>query len=140
MALDKNHPDPLYHIGRLLGVFEVVMRRARQEAVNAINPHTFGAVCRNPALYLPKIRHEVDRHLKASWARTGNGGAWRDLPDYVAQVIAEIDASIDAYPSQLSVEQQGVLQIGYFHQVGVMAHGPKPKPPALAIVQQGDAA
>lgn len=108
MALDRSNNEPGYRLGRLLAVLE----RLQADAINTPNAtivdRYFGAASATPAVVFPRLMKLAQHHLAKS-ARTD----WfqRQLQD----VIDGIDVA-NAFPSTLSMTQQGLFSIGYYHQ------------------------
>lgn len=108
MALDPNNMEHGYRLGRLFAVLE----RLQGDAINSPNAtivdRYFGAACATPAVVFPRLmkmaQHHASKSVRGDWFQ-------RQIQD----VVNGLDAD-NAFPSTLSLEQQGLFSIGYYHQ------------------------
>jgi len=109
VSLDPNCTNIGYLLGRLFAVLE----KAQQDALPGINAtikdRFFGAASATPRAVFPQLIRLAQHHI--SKAEYG----------YVAdRLLAKISEKIDAcgvgFPAHLSLENQGMFALGYYHQ------------------------
>ncbi len=108
VALEAEHEEPAYHCGRLLAVLESVQRAALGPSVNAtIVDRYYGAASATPAVVFGSLLRGAQPHLaKLEGARRGG----------LQNRIMEVCERIDGFPRTLSLEQQALFSLGYYHQ------------------------
>lgn len=112
MALDTARTDAPYLLGRLFAVLE----RAQQEAVPGANAtirdRFIGAASATPARVFPVLLKGADNHLaKLRKLKEKEGTShWLD------RQVQDICAEIADFPLTLPTPEQGVFQLGYYHQ------------------------
>ena len=107
VALEPEHPSPAYHCGRLLAVLEQVQRAALPNLNATIVDRYYGAASSTPAVVFGSLLRGAQPHLsKLDGARRGA----------LQNRIADTCAQIDGFPKTLSLEQQALFSLGYYHQ------------------------
>lgn len=112
MSLNKEHPSPAYQLGRLFAILVKVQRKAIGENINApIKDKFFGSASATPALVFPLLIRNAQNHI-SKVAKEVKGLAF-----YYDKLIMEITDRIEnAFPQTLSLEEQGLFALGYYHQ------------------------
>ncbi len=107
VALEPEHPSPAYHCGRLLSVLEAVQRAALPNVNATIVDRYYGAASTTPAVVFGPLLRGAQPHLsKLDGPRRGG----------LQNRIAEVCAQIGGFPKTLSLEQQALFSLGYYHQ------------------------
>jgi CRISPR-associated protein Csd1 len=115
--------------GRLLAVLDHIHNQAH-EGKSASSPATrlYGAASKTPALAFPQlcqlVRHHLDKLSKYDRDRFQDGvpaakraDGEEDDFDGLTDVVAQLkEAAGGAFPRMLSLEEQGVFAIGFYHQ------------------------
>ncbi|HOK67605.1 MAG TPA: type I-C CRISPR-associated protein Cas8c/Csd1 [Anaerohalosphaeraceae bacterium] len=105
MALDKENKNPAYLLGRLFAVLEKVQQDASPGINTTIKDRFWGAASATPKVVFPQLLRLAQHHLeKAEYGRM------RD------KQIEEILADLSDFPAHLSLDEQGLFAIGYYHQ------------------------
>lgn len=106
MALDKENKNTAYLLGRLFAVLEKAQQDALGQNINAtIKDRFFGSASATPAAVFPQLLRLAQHHVeKAEYGKS------RD------KQIEEIICDITDFPAHLSLDQQGLFAIGYYHQ------------------------
>jgi CRISPR-associated protein Csd1 len=105
MALDKESTNVAYRLGRLFAVLEKVQLDAVPGANTTIKDRFYGSASSTPRVVFPQLLRLAQHHIqKAEYGR------WTD------RVIEEIMGGISEFPSHLSLDNQGLFAIGYYHQ------------------------
>ena len=97
-----------YRLGRLLAVLEAVQQKANPNINTTIKDRYFNSGCATPALVFPTLLRLAQSHL----SKIGGGAAV-----YYDKMITELLGDVtQSYPPRLSLQDQGIFQIGYYHQ------------------------
>jgi len=105
MSLDPQRPEPAYRLGRLFALLEKAQKDAVPGANTTIKDRFFGAASATPRAVFPQLLRTAQHHLgKAEY-----GG-------YTDKLIAEVVEDLATFPAHLSLEDQGLFTIGYYHQ------------------------
>ncbi len=109
VALEKDHPDEAYHLGRLFAALEKTQEDATDGKLNStIKDRYFGAASATPASVFPRLLRLHQHHMN----KLENAG----LRVNREKLIGEICGHISRFPSHLSLEKQGLFYIAYYHQ------------------------
>lgn len=106
MSLDCERREPAYRLGRLFALLE----KAQKDATNptaTIRDRFFGAASATPAAVFPQLLRLGQHHISNPKAEYGG---------YTDKLIAEVVDGIDELPKHLSLEEQGIFTLGYYHQ------------------------
>ena len=106
MSLDIERREPAYRLGRLFALLE----KAQKDATNpvaTIRDRYFGAASATPAAVFPQLLRLGQHHISNPRA---------EYAGYTDRLIAEVVDGIDRLPKHLSLEEQGLFTIGYYHQ------------------------
>ncbi len=108
MELNENTLYAPYLMGRLFSVLEALQQRANPGITATIRDRFFNSACATPAVVFPQLIKLAQAHLKK--LDTG-------IRIYFDRQIGEITSKLGAeYPRSLSLYDQGVFQLGYYHQ------------------------
>lgn len=107
MALDPDRPEPAYHLGRLFAEFEKTQEDALPGINDTIKDRYFGAASSTPASVFPRLIRMNQHHL---------GKLEKGNRTYHDRRIQEIASKVDGFSSHLSIVDQGLFAIGYYHQ------------------------
>ena len=109
MSLDKDNPDIGYRLGRLFAVLE----RIQQVAINptaTIRDRFYASASATPAAVFGNLMRLAGHHLsKLDSDKKG-------LRVWLERQLEEIMSGIPKFPAHLSLEEQGMFAIGYYHQ------------------------
>jgi CRISPR-associated protein Csd1 len=125
VELDPNHADPAYQCGRLLAVLAEIQRNAIGKA--ALVDRFYGTASSAPAAVFGRLLRGAQPHLSK---------LERDKPTVARALqrrLEEITAHLRQFPRTLSLEQQGLFALGFYHQ---RAHD---RAQMLAAVEQKNA-
>ncbi|GAB4316432.1 MAG: type I-C CRISPR-associated protein Cas8c/Csd1 [Candidatus Zixiibacteriota bacterium] len=105
MGLDKDNKNDAYLLGRLFAVLECAQKDAIRGANATIRDRYYSSASATPRAVFPQLLRLAQHHIsKAKYGRH------RD------KQIEEIVGDIPEFPAHLSLEQQGLFAIGYYHQ------------------------
>jgi CRISPR-associated protein Csd1 len=98
-----------YLLGRLFAVLEGLQQAANPGINTTIRDRFFNSACATPGVVFPQLIKLAQAHLKKL-----DGG----LSVYYNRQLGDILSRFDAdYPTRLSLYDQGIFQLGYYHQV-----------------------
>jgi CRISPR-associated protein Csd1 len=108
MALDSDRADPAYRLGRLFAALEKTQRDALGENLNkTIRDGFYSSASATPGSVFPRLLRTYQHHLaKLEGGRRVNR----------ERLVQDILAPMDGFPGQLSLADQGLFAIGYYHQ------------------------
>jgi CRISPR-associated protein Csd1 len=110
VSLDSQRPDPAYRLGRLLAALEKVQQDALGDVNATLVDRYYGSASATPAAVFPTLVRRAQHHL---------GKLRRDKPGLSVsreRLIQEIVADLAGYPRTLSLEDQGLFSLGFYHQ------------------------
>lgn len=108
MALNESYTHPAYVLGRLFAWLEKAQTEAIGKEVNAtIKDRYFTSACAAPASVFPVLLRLSQHHL----AKAEYGG---HLERKIQELLNLLDAG--PFPSRLTLEEQGIFVLGYYHQ------------------------
>lgn len=105
MALDKEQRNAGYLLGRLFAVLEKAQKDAIPGANTTIKDRFYGSASSTPSVVFPQLLRLAQHHIQKSQY----GGI-------IEKAIEEITTSVQAFPTHLSLEDQGMFALGYYHQ------------------------
>ena len=108
VSLDPEYPDPAYHMGRLFAELEKSQKDALDISKNTIKDRFFGAASATPGSVFPRLIRMNQHHL----GKLDPAGK-----TYHEKRIQEICQKLDLFPNHLSLQQQGLFALGYYHQL-----------------------
>lgn len=97
-----------YLLGRLFAVLEDLQKEANPGINATIRDRYFSSASATPAVVFPTLIRLAQAHLKKVDEK------WERMFDaQIGQILAKMD---EEYPSRLNLQEQGVFQLGYYHQ------------------------
>lgn len=106
--LDENTTYVPYLLGRLFAVLEGLQQAANPGINATIRDRYFNSACATPAVVFPQLVKLAQAHLKKL-----NAGSRiyydKQIGDITGQIAQE-------YPARLDLRDQGIFQLGYYHQ------------------------
>jgi CRISPR-associated protein Csd1 len=116
--LNKEHPEPAYHCGRLLSMLASLQREALGDVGAGVVQRYYMAASQTPGLTIGRLMGNAKNHLgKVSSERP-------KLAFWYEEQIAEIMSRIKDYiPRTLDLEQQTIFALGYYQQIAANRAG-----------------
>lgn len=109
MALNPDRPEPSYQLGRLFAVLEKTQSDAFKGSLNAtIKDRFFSAASATPATVFPRLIRLNQHHSSKLETKSYQVNAEKRMQ--------EIMAKLESFPAHLSMAEQGLFAIGYYHQ------------------------
>lgn len=108
MGLNENSENVAYTLGREFAVLEAVQEAANPEINATIKDRYFNAACATPASIFPILFKLKNSHTR----KMNNKG--KEI--YYETMLGDLQERITGYPKRLSLEDQGMFILGYYHQ------------------------
>ena len=109
IMLDLTNTDPAYLLGRLFSALEKTQEDALGNLNAGIRDRFYSSASATPAAVFPRLLRTYQHHLSGL-----NGGAKVNRERLIQEIISSVAAS--GFPNQLSLKNQGIFAIGYYHQ------------------------
>jgi CRISPR-associated protein Csd1 len=104
-----------YHCGRLLAQLERIQETALGKDVNAtLIDRYYGAASTTPGKVFGGLIKDAQSHL--SRIRKDKRGAYEALQQKVEEILCNISPESDKLPNNLTMQQQSIFSLGYYHQ------------------------
>jgi CRISPR-associated protein Csd1 len=114
--LDKQQTDPAYLCGRLLAVLARAQAQTTKPGAGVVD-RFYGAASSTPAAVFGALLRSAQHHLAKREA------------SYLSRDIEEICAKLGTFPRTLSLQEQGLFALGFYHQRQAF-FSPRTTPPA----------
>ncbi len=109
MALNEQSTIPAYLLGRLFAVLEKVQGEAIGSVNASIKDRYFTSACASPGTVFPTLLRLSQHHIaKAEYGYASD----RRIQD----ILNLLDVDSNPIPSRLTLDEQGVFILGYYHQ------------------------
>lgn len=109
MSLNEQSTRPAYVLGRLFAVLEKVQQEAVGDVNASIKDRYFTSACASPASVFPILLRLSQHHIsKAEY------GYARDKR--IEAILNKLEVEKNPIPSRLSLDDQGVFILGYYHE------------------------
>ena len=105
VALNENSTNTGYHLGRLFSVLEKLQKDAGN---TGLRERYFASASTNPKIVFPAVLRLAQNHI-AKVSKT-EGSCYMD------KLCQDILGKIDEFPTSLSLDDQGLFVLGYYHQ------------------------
>lgn len=107
MSLNAERTEPAYLLGRLFAALEKTQEDALGKVNAGIRERFYSSASTTPGSVFPRILRTYQHHL----AKLEGG-----MKTNRERLIQAIHTPLDGYPTHLTLEQQGLFAIGYYHQ------------------------
>ncbi|MEA2066723.1 MAG: type I-C CRISPR-associated protein Cas8c/Csd1, partial [Thermotogota bacterium] len=105
MSLNKEEENIGYRLGRLFAVLEKAQKDAVPGANTTIKDRYYGSASTTPSIVFPQLLNLAQHHIQKS-----------KYGMIVDKQIEHIVQDIQKFPPHLSLEEQGIFALGYYHQ------------------------
>lgn len=117
VEVNENNQNIAYILGREFAVLEAIQKAINSEINTTIKDRYFNSACVTPATVFPILVRLKNSHIKKLANKKPK------LAIYYEDVFGRLQARIPvsdqqnvAYPKRLSLEEQGMFILGYYHQ------------------------
>lgn len=111
MGLNEASTDTAYVLGRLFSVLESIQMDANPGIKSTIRERYFNSACTTPASVFPILIKLKNSHMKKIEREKGSAKI------YYEKLVTDLMAKLKEFPRQLSLEEQGKFDLGYYHQM-----------------------
>jgi CRISPR-associated protein Csd1 len=101
-----------YQLGRLFSILEKAQEEAISGASATIKDRFFGAASATPMRVFPILLKGVQNNI----SKLRKTAETRGRSIYFDKLITEIASNLSSFPATLSLEEQGMFALGYYHQ------------------------
>lgn len=108
MSLNEQATAPAYLLGRLFAVLEKVQQEAIGDVNASIKDRYFTSACASPATVFPILLRLSQHHISKV------GAYYHDKR--IEEILNKLDVENNPIPSRLSLDEQGIFMLGYYHQ------------------------
>lgn len=115
VQLDLQNRAPAYLCGRLLAVLEATQRAALGDVNATIVDRYFGTASSAPASVFARLIRGAQSHLSKLRRDPRKRGAYFALQDRLMSIMNDTDG-LRAFPPTLTLIDQGLFALGYYHQ------------------------
>lgn len=110
MSLNEHSNNKAYVLGRLFAVLEKAQRDASDGKLNTtIRDRYFSSACATPATVFPILLKLSQNHI----SKLDYGVA---VDKKIGQIMDLLDIENNPIPSHLTLDEQGIFALGYYHQ------------------------
>lgn len=115
MGLNENSKNIVYTLGREFAVLEAIQEDANPGINATIKDRYFNSACATPASIFPVLFKLKNSHIRKLNSK-GKEVYYEKLLGQLQEKIPVSDEGLSAYPKRLSLEEQGMFILGYYHQ------------------------
>ncbi len=115
--LNREHPEPAYHCGRLLAIFSNLQYAALGDVGAGVVQRFYAAASQTPGLIIGRLTSNARNHLGKL-----EGGLAHWYENQIADVMGRLG---DGAPRILDLNGQGLFALGYYQQLAALREGKK---------------
>ena len=119
LALNEASENRAYVLGRLFAILEELQLKAIINIKATIKDRYFTSACATPAVVFPLLLRLSNFHKAKS------DGENRYFDIMKTRLLSKLDIDNDPLPIRLSLQDQGIFILGYYHQVQARYNGNK---------------
>lgn len=113
MALNPDSDNRAYVLGRLFALLEDAQLQANPGINTTIKDRYFASACATPGSVFPQLLRLSHHHT----AKDEKSGRWREKEKGL--LLDKLHVDDNPFPAHLSLADQGIFMLGYYHQVQV---------------------
>ncbi len=115
VELDEKNTNIAYVLGREFAVLEEIQEKANPGINATIKDRYFNSACATPAVVFPILFRLKNSHMKKITDK-GTEIHYEKLLGDLQTRITVTEGQTTAYPKRLTLEEQGMFILGYYHQ------------------------
>ena len=115
VGLNENSKNVAYTLGREFAVLEAVQQEANPGINATIKDRYFNAACATPASIFPILFKLKNSHIR-KMNNKGKEIYYEKILVELQNIIVEACEGVPSYPKRLSLEEQGIFNLGYYCQ------------------------
>lgn len=113
VELNKETTYLPYVLGKIFAVLEHIQSKALPEIGNTIKDRYFDGASSTPSIVFPTLLQLSQKHLSKLKKSEKSKATYYFLEKELTNLLSNI---VEPFPTNLSIEDQGVFIIGYYHQ------------------------
>lgn len=117
VSLNPNSTNVPYNLGRLFSVLEDIQSKASPGINTTVRDRYFNSASATPAQVFPVLINLAQKHMKKL-----STGQRIHYEKQMEEIMEKLDT---AFPSRMTLPQQGAFQLGYYHQTQARYAGKK---------------
>ncbi len=115
IELNENNTNIAYVLGREFAVLEEIQEKANPGINATIKDRYFNSACTTPAVIFPILFRLKNSHMK-KMTNKGREIYYERILGELQDKIVLADGQTTAYPKRMTLEEQGMFILGYYHQ------------------------
>lgn len=109
MSLNEQSEKKAYILGRIFALLEKAQQDANPGIITTIKDKFFTSACASPGSIFPTLLRLSQHHIsKAKYGYAND--------KEICNILDKLEVENEPYPSHLSLEEQGIFVLGYYHQ------------------------
>lgn len=109
VKVNEETKDRAYVLGRIFSVLEDIQEKANPGINTTIRDRYFNSACTTPSVVFPVLLRLKNSHIR----KIDNIG----LKKKYEELLTELSGKLNEYPARLTLEEQGMFMLGYYHEV-----------------------
>lgn len=109
VKINEENKDRAYVLGRIFSVLEDIQEKANPGINTTIRDRYFNSACTTPSVVFPVLLRLKNSHIR----KIDNIG----LKKKYEELLTELSGRLNEYPARLTLEEQGMFILGYYHEV-----------------------
>ena len=109
VKINEETRNRAYVLGRIFSVLEAIQEDANPGINTTIRDRYFNSACTTPASVFPVLLRLKNSHIR----KLDNIG----LKLKYEKILTELMGKLNEYPARLTLEEQGMFMLGYYHEV-----------------------
>lgn len=109
VKINEETRNRAYVLGRIFSVLEAIQEDANPGINTTIRDRYFNSACTTPASVFPVLLRLKNSHIR----KLDNIG----LKVKYEKILTELMGKLNEYPARLTLEEQGMFMLGYYHEV-----------------------
>lgn len=115
-GLDEDRPEPAYHCGRLLYLLDTIQYAALGSVNATVVDRYYGGASATPSAVFGLLIKNANHHLGRLNSEGNRDEKKRRAHAALRAKLTELMDTIQEFPSSLSLRDQGLFALGFYHQ------------------------
>lgn len=117
VSLNAESNNRAYVLGRLFAVLEKAQQDANPGINSTIKDRYFTSACATPSIVFPTLFKLYQNHIGKILKKDGGKGIVIFYEKQMSELMGKLEVDKDPLPAHLSMTEQGIYVLGYYHQV-----------------------
>ncbi len=129
VSLDDGNTHSAYGLGRLFAALERAQQQTSRAPGATMRDRYFASASMAPASVFPRLLRMAEQAVSQARADGGDAGVGHAIGHAIAHISGRLPAG--GFPTSLSLEDQGLFGVGYYHQREWFAAAPVADRPSV---------